>query len=527
MSTFRFMSTVTAANSKTGQEEPKGLLSNPQTASIDSLLHSINLYAQRSGRIMDSDARILLRKLYMDTEAITPNHALFAIRCCGAVNVDTTKSDRQKLLEEFFAKCQEINVKMDVSHYNAILKAYLENDHDFSPTEILSQVTNAGLRPNRVTYQHLISKYCRDGDIDGATTILEHMKQIDMPVNEQVFKSLVFGHAKACDYESSDKVLDIMHSSGLDVNASSYGAKLEGMVLAGEPVEVINEEISKLVDKGIFLGDPEYMRLIVAFCKKGNPEAAQLLSSKLPRQTGYFNVLRNHLPILIQQGQLDMALSFLSTFEQAETMDRSNTSANKDDNGFFVLRCVANSNAPVSEVLNAVDKLDVSEENKKRFLGKLVPHYIRTERYDQMVEFLTLAQDKYGKLFENENYLVGFFRQYVPNLQPEQIEELMVALSKVGLCRVATLSSVMLPNLFEREDLAVGQHFKAINDIFKRNGVEFNAQEVYAAVMQYNLGKDEFPQVIKEAAVCSTFRRGLRYENFNLVIIIVWPIMIK
>ena len=306
---------------------------------------------------MDSDARILLRKLYVDSEAITPNHALFAIRCCGAVNVDTTKSDRQKLLEEFFAKCQEVKVKMDISHYNAILKAYLENDHDFSPTEILSQVTNAGLRPNRVTYQHLISKYCRDGDIDGATTILEHMKQIGMPVNEQVFKSLVFGHAKACDYESSDKVLDIMHSSGLDVNASSYGAKLEGMVLAGEPAEVINEEISKLADKGIFLGDPEYMRLIIALCNKGNPEAAQLLSSKLPRQTGYFNVLRNHIPTLIQQGQLDMALSFLTTFEQAEAMDRSNTSVNKDDNGFFVLRCVANSGAPVSEVLSSVDKL--------------------------------------------------------------------------------------------------------------------------------------------------------------------------
>mgnify|MGYP003331709671 CR=1 FL=1 len=86
----------------------------------------------------------------------------------------------------------------------------------------------------------------------------------------------------------------------------------------------------------------------------------------------------------------------------------------------------------------------------------------------------------------------------------------MVALGKVDLCRVTTLANAMLPNLFEREDIAVGIQFKVITDIFNRSGVEFSPQEVYAAVLQYNLGKDELPQVIKEAAISSTYKKGLR-----------------
>jgi len=252
------------------------MTSAPQSekpGSLEALLHSINLFAQRSGRILDQDARRLLNKLYLDTDAITPNHALFAIRCLGSINVDLTKNERQKLLDEFFAKCQAVELRMDISHHNALLKAYLENDHQFSPTTILTQIANAGLQPNRVTYQHLIRKYCNDGDIDGATTILEHMKQINMPVNEQVFQSLVLAHAKAGDYESADKVIEIMQASGIDVNISSYTTKLEGMILAGEPAEIINDQILELVDKGLFLGDSDYLQLIIAFCQQGNIEA--------------------------------------------------------------------------------------------------------------------------------------------------------------------------------------------------------------------------------------------------------------
>lgn len=52
-------------------------------------------------------------------------------------------------------------IPLDISHYNALLRVYLENEHKFSPTEFLSMLEQNGIEPNRVTYQRLISRYCQ------------------------------------------------------------------------------------------------------------------------------------------------------------------------------------------------------------------------------------------------------------------------------------------------------------------------------------------------------------------------------
>ena len=49
----------------------------------------------------------------------------------------------------------------------------------------------------QITYQRLISAYCLQGDIQGATKILEFMKSKDLPVTEGIFNSLITGHGRA------------------------------------------------------------------------------------------------------------------------------------------------------------------------------------------------------------------------------------------------------------------------------------------------------------------------------------------
>lgn len=38
---------------------------------------------------------------------------------------------------------------MDVSHYNALLRVYIENEHSFSPAQFLEEMEKKGLQPNR------------------------------------------------------------------------------------------------------------------------------------------------------------------------------------------------------------------------------------------------------------------------------------------------------------------------------------------------------------------------------------------
>lgn len=89
-----------------------------------------------------------------------------------------------------------LGVPLDISHYNTLLKVYLENGYQFSPTEFLENLEKQGIAPNRVTFQHLISFYCQNGDINGASRILEYMRDKQLPINKIVFNALVMGHSQ-------------------------------------------------------------------------------------------------------------------------------------------------------------------------------------------------------------------------------------------------------------------------------------------------------------------------------------------
>lgn len=87
-------------------------------------------------------------------------------------------------------------VPLDISHYNTLLKVYLENDYKFSPPEFLEDLEKKSIEPNRVTFQHIITSYCQNGDIEGASRILEYMRDKQLPINKIVFNALVLGHSQ-------------------------------------------------------------------------------------------------------------------------------------------------------------------------------------------------------------------------------------------------------------------------------------------------------------------------------------------
>lgn len=44
-----------------------------------------------------------------------------------------------------------LGAQYDVSHYNALLKVYLQNEFKFSPTDFLAKMEAANIQPNRVS----------------------------------------------------------------------------------------------------------------------------------------------------------------------------------------------------------------------------------------------------------------------------------------------------------------------------------------------------------------------------------------
>lgn len=148
------------------------------------------------GRISRRDLEEVLDEIRQHRTA-TSSQSLLVIRCCGNLVPEELPEVRTALVQDIWKTLNNLKVPMDISHYNALLRVYLENEHPFSPTELLAELESKGLEANRVTYQRLIQRYCQAGDIDGATRILEFMREKQHPVNEYVFNALILGHSQA------------------------------------------------------------------------------------------------------------------------------------------------------------------------------------------------------------------------------------------------------------------------------------------------------------------------------------------
>lgn len=159
-------------------------------------LRNLDQDVRRAGRISRRDIEDVLEEI-QNARGATTSQSLLVIRCCGNLVPEELPETRTKLVQEIWNTLNKLNIPLDISHYNALLRVYLENEHPFSPTEFLSELESKGIEPNRVTYQRLIARYCQDGDIEGATRILEFMREKQLPVNENVFNALIVGHSQA------------------------------------------------------------------------------------------------------------------------------------------------------------------------------------------------------------------------------------------------------------------------------------------------------------------------------------------
>ena len=200
---------------------------------------------------------------------------------------------------------------MDVSHYNMLLKVNLENDHEFSPTEFLAWMDGKGVTPNRVTYGYMIARFCRTGDMSSASSILEHMKASEMPLNEAVFHALVAGHATAGDLAAARDTRRVMQEQGLDVHAATHVAHMAGMIRGGRATwEEVRDEFRAATGTGdINFDDRSILKLMLELVRADQLEGAKELAKELQKpEARRRDQLMCVLPQLVFEGGVEIAV---------------------------------------------------------------------------------------------------------------------------------------------------------------------------------------------------------------------------
>uniref|UniRef100_A0A3Q4AYY1 PROP1-like PPR domain-containing protein n=1 Tax=Mola mola TaxID=94237 RepID=A0A3Q4AYY1_MOLML len=317
------------------KDVPSFAVRSKQAQEFDWALTKLDSSVRRTGRI----TKTLLLRIFHDicrTGYPSGNQALLLLRSCGSLLPEIPQKERTDLAHRVWEKLQELGAQYDVSHYNALLKVYLQNEFKFSPTDFLAKMEAANIQPNRVTYQRLIAAYCQNGDIDGASTILGFMKSKDLPITEAVFNSLVTGHARSGDTESAKNILTVMKGAGIEPGPDTYISLLNAYAEKGD-LDSLKKTLEAAEIADCSLMDRDFMQVIFTLAKAGHQQYVPEIVERLRHERGYVPDAMNLCLSLITQGFEDTAFYILKTFPalQSDSTDSPNLG------NFFLRHCVA------------------------------------------------------------------------------------------------------------------------------------------------------------------------------------------
>ncbi|KAG4079720.1 hypothetical protein HA402_006753 [Bradysia odoriphaga] len=243
---------------------------------------------------------------------------------------------------------------MDITHYNALLRVYLENEHPFSPTEFLADLEAKGIEPNRVTYQSLISRYCQEGDMDGATKTLEFM----LPINENVFSSMIMGHSEAGDIEAAIGILPVMREAGMKPSSDTYTNLLCAYAKHGKMDEILTT-LDECESNEIYLAD----EVIYSLAKNGHTDFVDKIIPRLLKSSGYNQHAASLILRLVNISQEDTALKILKTMPRG-------TKPNDElyEIGFIFIRQLVKLGRPTEKILSICGELQQTRLHHRAIL---------------------------------------------------------------------------------------------------------------------------------------------------------------
>ncbi|XP_063242318.1 leucine-rich PPR motif-containing protein, mitochondrial [Bacillus rossius redtenbacheri] len=335
--------------------------SQANNGNLERSLRRLDQDARRAGRISKRELEDILDELRL-TRSATSSQSLLIIRCCGNLVPEESPEVRTRLVEEIWKTLENLGVPMDVSHYNALLRVYLENEHKFSPTEFLADMEKKGIEPNRVTYQRLIAHYCQLGDIAGATQILEFMREKQLPVNEGVFNALIMGHSRADDMESAAGILGVMRQAGLEPSADTYTTLMCGHARRGDRGAI--EQLLRECDaKDMYFLDKDYMEVVYELAVGGHPQHVDLLIARMRHSAGFNQDAINLILRLVSQGQEDIGLKMLKTMPKPSSSD-----GQQYPSGGFFIRQLVKASRPVEKIVSLCEELESDGDNPNALL---------------------------------------------------------------------------------------------------------------------------------------------------------------
>ncbi|KAF8405564.1 hypothetical protein HHK36_010471 [Tetracentron sinense] len=266
--------------------------------------------------------------------------------------------------------------------------------------KLLQLMKSRGLKPNTVIYNTLIHALCKNGKIGRGRSLMNEMVE----PSEVTFNILVSGYCREGDLIQALVLLEKSFNLGFVPDIVTVTKVVEILCDKGRVTEAV-EVLERVEDKGGVVDAVAYNTLIKGFCSLGKATLGHRFLKEMERKGCLPNV--NTYNALIsgfsESGKLDMALDLFQemrtdgislNFVTYNTLIRGLCSGGRIEDGFKIL--------------------DLMEDNRGGPGGQISPYNIviyglyKENRLDEALDFLTKMEIFFPRLVNRSLTILGF-----------------------------------------------------------------------------------------------------------------------
>ncbi|KAL7302489.1 hypothetical protein TKK_0005133 [Trichogramma kaykai] len=368
---------------------------------MDKKFKDLNYELKKYGRIKKLSVQDILQDS-KESENLSSLQGLFLLQCCSELIDDKSPEVKIQLAEEIWSTLHKLGTPIDVSHYNALLTLYLENDHEFSPLDFLENMIQADTLPNRVTFQRLIAQFCNHGQVKEANQIIDFVKRNNVPITESILSPLIYGHAMNNDMESAMKIMDNMISSNITPTITTYATLLNCYARTGD-INNVRSILHQCEEKNLWVPNKVLLEVIYHLTSNGHIEFIDEILAQLNKGSDYVKEVNRIIYKLIRKEYIDEAYKIFQTLPQTQTKDFYSLSGN------YFIQMLIQFKVPIEKCIEYVERLTNEGYNPKAFMMAIQKTFAH-EMFDSTIALMKAWKSLGG--FVRESYFYSIFDAY-------------------------------------------------------------------------------------------------------------------
>ncbi|KAK2579524.1 hypothetical protein KPH14_010827 [Odynerus spinipes] len=366
---------------------------------------------------------------------------LLILRCISYLP-QCTPQERIKLANTLWNYLNMYHVPVCISHYNALLQIYIENEHKFSPSEVLSDMKKQQISPNEVTYKYFLEYYCKEGNMHESATILQCIKK-NYSMNESIFNLLILGYSQAGDLTSAINIPNIMKKMNITPSEKTYTAIMCAYAKVND-IKSINMVLSYCEKMRIKFSDENILDVIYTLIINNNMDYVNEMFSKIEEPVYTIKIYFLSKVMDIKQ---DIARNMFLPI-----LFKNQWEVNYDKLVFFYINKLMHLNACPERIIEACVHFETKYHDKKAF-NKAV--YFSFQHDNELLTLNLL------KAWKNRGYILRphyFWPILIKFIRKNDIQGLlhtlkdMVATYEV-VPSIDTLAQFVIPYIFQTLDI--------------------------------------------------------------------------